>query len=122
MGFMEVMVSASAVMMVITMYLAFAAASSMAATDPLDDMDVDSLDISVLDGVTLDEDYMYQCIGGSGLSGMSVSVSIPYFREGSTEFSLGDPEGMEFSRSYILLKEYDNGRVVPVIAEVTAFV
>lgn len=121
MGFMEAMVSMIAVSVVIGMYVALVATASAAAYSPLEDFDVDSLDADISDGVRVSESYLHMYLGSTDIRGLSVAVSIPFFDEDEGSFSVGDTDGDGFSKRYVRVLDYENGRSVPAVIEVAAF-
>ena len=120
MGFMESMVSFMAVVIVLGLYLVFAASSSVTALSPLDELDADMLIESTAEGPRISGSYAYLYLFNKGLKGMSVTVSVPYFQD-TDGMTIGDVSGTEYSKRFLLLRGYDNGRTLPVILEVRAF-
>ena len=121
MGFMEAMVSSISVMTVLCVYLVFVASNIGAFYDPLEDFDPRSIELETVDGITYSEPYLYSYMEYKALKGILVDVSVLGFSEEPFSIGLGQDEGMEFTRDYVLILDYDNGRKVPVKVEVTAF-
>jgi hypothetical protein len=122
MGFMEAIVSLMAVTIVIGLYLAFVATSAAAAYDPMERFDIDSLDVDISDGVSIDVSYLYACIAANDIAGISVTVTVPGFLEDVAEFRVGNVAGLEHSRTFLRVLPFDNGRNIPVVVEVVSFV
>ena len=120
-GFAEAMVAMMAVTVVISLYLVFAATTSIAAYDPMDGFDPDALDVRVDDGVRISESYMFTCLGTMDIRGIRVCVSIPYFVDEGSIFTVGSETDLPYSQTYMRVLGYDNGRQVPVIIEVVAY-
>lgn len=118
---MEAMVSAMAVVIVLSMYLAFAAASAGASYDPLEDFDPDSLDARIAGGVSISESYPIVYLANNDLDGMSITITVPGYDDRPHTFQIGEADGPMFSSRYTLLLDYDGGRRVPALLEVAAF-
>ena len=121
MGFMEAMVSFIAVMMVICLYVAFAATSSVSAHSPLGEIDPEQLFEGTADGPRISGAYVCAYAFEKGLKGLKVTATVPTFF-GADGFAYGEGSGAEYTKRFLLLGEYGNGRVLPTILEVTAFV
>ena len=121
MGFMESMLSMMAVVIVIGLYLAFVATSSVSAYSPLEELDPDMLTEGTAEGPRISDSYVYAFIFNKGLRGMSVTIHTPYFPN-EESMTLGDTSGAEYSKRFLLLEEYGNGRTLLTIVEVRAFV
>ena len=122
MGFMEAMISLMAVIAVLGMYMAFLASSSIAAYDPLEDMDPGSLDVDISDGVKVSESYMYRCLGEFDIVGMQVTVTIPYFSNEEYSFMVGKVSDISSSKRFSEVLEYENGRHIPAVIEVVSYI
>lgn len=122
MGFMEAMISAIAVVIVIGMYLAFLLTTVTASYDPLDGFDPLSLEADAENGVSISESYLLMYMVSKGLSGIGVELSIPGYDVGDSSYTIGQTEGPMCSHRYLLLVDYDLGRHIPVIAEVRAYI
>jgi len=120
MGFMESMLSMMAVVIVIGLYLAFAASSSVGAYSPLDELDPGLLMEGSPEGPVISESYAYMFMFNKGLRGMTVSISSPHFSD-TEEVSIGEITGAEYDRRFLLLEGYGNGRTLPTILEVRVF-
>jgi len=122
MGFMESLVSMMAVITVVGLYMVFVATSAAATYTPLEDFDTESMDIRLGDGIEMSDSYLYMFLATGKADGISVTVSVPFFSEDSRTVTVGSTDGPEYSEKYLLLLEHSNGRTVPAIAEVRAYI
>jgi hypothetical protein len=121
MGFMEAMISLMAVIAVLGLYLAFLTTSTVAAYDPMEGFDPDSLNVDVSDGVKIDESYLYVCLGSYDVWGIGVTVSVPYFSEEGQSITVGRTSEITSTKNFVRVLQYENGRCVPVIIGVVAY-
>jgi hypothetical protein len=121
MGFMEAMISLMTVIAVLGMYLAFLTTSTVAAYDPLEGFDPDSLEVDISDGTSISESYLYGCLGSYDVLGIQVTVTIPYFSDEEQSFLVGRSSEFESSSRYVKVLLYDNGRCVPVVIGVVTY-
>jgi len=121
MGFMEAMVCTVAVCIVLNAFIAFSAADSLPEDSALNGFDAESALLDCSDGIVIDDEYLNRFMISGNLSGISVSVGIPYFAEELAVKTVGDLEGLLCRNSFVLMVEYDNGRHVPAIMEVSAY-
>lgn len=119
-GFMEAIVSMMAVTLVLSIYLVFVAASVVGTAEG-PGMDIRMLDIDARDGYSLSDDYITEYMEVNELSGIQVSVAIPLYDEEGTVFSSGIAEGLEQTERFIILVDYQDGRRVPAIVEVSTW-
>lgn len=122
MGFMEAMVSFTSVMTVLCVYIVFVVSNVGVSYDPLEDFDPGSLELETVDGISCSEPYLFSYMAYKGLIGIQMNISVPGFLEEPFTIVMGNEDGMTFSRDYVLILDYDNGRKVPVMVGVTAFV
>jgi len=121
MGFMEAMVCTIAVCIVLNAFIAFSAADSIPEDSPLGSFDADSVHIDFTERIEVDDEYLARFMISENLFGISISVTVPYFAEEPTIVSVGEQRGLLYRDSYILMADYDNGRHVPIVVEVSAY-
>ena len=121
MGFNEAIVSTIAVMFVLGLYLVFVASTAVSVFTPVEDFDVDALNVDVSDDWSLSESYLFEYLSITDIRGLSVELSIPFFDEDIRTFTVGKETDSLYSQSYVRVLEYENGRHVPVIVRVVAF-
>jgi hypothetical protein len=119
-GFMEAIISMMAVTMVLSMYLVFVAASAT-GTDGGTGIDIRMLDIDVRDGYSLSEDYIAEFMEVNELSGIQVHVAIPFYDDDGITFVAGIAEGLVETERAITLVDYQDGRRVLAIVEVSTW-
>ncbi len=122
MDFMEAMVCAMAVTIVIGMYLAMVSVSSAAHQDLLDGLDKDSLEVDITCDEPVSRDYLTSFILDNGLSGISVRIDVPLFWNECRTIQLGDESEIKSKRSLVIMSGFENGRNVMALLEVTAFI
>ncbi len=121
MGFNEAIVSTIAVMFVLGLYLVFVASTAVSVFTPVEDFDVDALNVDVSDDWSLSESYLFEYLSITDIRGLSVEIHVPFFDETSCTFSMGMETESVYSQSYVRVLEYENGRSVPVIIRVVAY-
>lgn len=121
MGFMESMVSMMAVIVVIGLYLVFVTTSVVTAYSPLEDLDPESLIIDSPGGPEISESYAYMFVMNEGLKGMTITLSVPWFFE-PKKMTIGVSSDAEYSQTFLSMTENPNGRMLPAMVEVRAFV
>ena len=104
MGFMEAMVAFMAVTVMLTAFMGVLATTTVVTADP-----TESLDPGEFTG-TIESD---------GFRGAAVTVTVPGgFCPDIETFTVGDMDGMLYSRSIPGLVTDDSGRVLPAVYEV----
>ncbi len=121
MGFMEAMVCTIAVCIVLNAFIAFSVTGSIPEDSPLGSFDAESVRIDFSDGIGIDDEYLTAFMISEDLFGISASVTVPYFASDPTVVSVGESRGLLCRDSFILMIEYENGRHVPLIMEVSAY-
>ncbi len=121
MGFMEAIISMIAVVSVLGIYFVFVASGSMLSADLTESFDPDSLHINAVDGINIDESYLFIYLAENDLEGVSVSIDIPFFTNDPFEFSIGERSALEYSNRYLTSIDYDNGRVLPAIIDLEVY-
>lgn len=105
----------------LTAFLGLAAGTAVVSSDPTEDLDPDMLTGRVEDGTFVPgyRDYIGGYVDSRGLSGASVSVSVPGgFCEVPGPTVIGTVEGEIWSRTLTSLVECDDGRVLVAVFEV----
>ncbi len=121
MGFNEAMLSMMVVSLVLGAYLIFISGAAVADYDPIEDFEVDSLNLDTSDGVEISSSYLFICLATMDVSGISVDVIIPGFIEDVYHLEVGECNGSEYSKNYIRVCEYADGRTVPAVIKVVAY-
>ena len=121
MGFMEAMVAFMAVTVMLTAFMGVLATTTVVTVDP-----TESLDPGEFTG-TIEPDgfrsgfteYVSAFVDTHGLRGAAVTVTVPGgFCPDIETFTVGDMDGMLYSRSIPGLVTDDSGRVLPAVYEV----
>lgn len=122
-GFMEAMVAMMAVIVVLTAYLGVAASTVTVMIDPTEGVDGTHLTGTVEDGVFVPSygDYIESYAISRGLTGISVSVTVPGgFCEVPEPMVIGTIDGEKWSRTVTSTIDAGDGRTIVAVFEVTA--
>lgn len=123
MGFMESMVAMMAVVTVLAAFIGVAAHATVVLTDPTEGLDGEMLTGTVVDGMFVPsyEDYVVEYAESRGLSGISVSVTVPGGFCGVPEPLIhGTFDGEVHSRTVTSTVDAGDGRTIVAVFEVTA--
>ena len=121
MGFLESMIATMAVILVLTAFLGLAVGAAGIASDPTEGLDPDRVTGEIVDGefVPAFQDYIEEYLGSRGLSGASVTVTVPgRFCVTTEPFVIGSTDGAPWSRSLTSVIGCDGGREVLAVFEV----
>ena len=121
MGFMESMIATIAVILVLTSFLGLAVGVAGHSSDPTDGLDPGSMTGRITDGEFVPgfTGYIEGYVESRGLSGASVSVSVPGgFCIPVEPFTTGSLDGDPWSRTLTSVIPCDGGREVLAIFEV----
>lgn len=123
MGFMESMIAMMAVVTVLAAFIGVAAHATVVLTDPTEGLDAGMLTGTVEDGTFVPSygDYVVSYAEAKGLSGISVSVTVPGgFCEVPGPLVYGTFDGDTYSRTVTSTIDAGDGRTVVAVFEVTA--
>lgn len=122
MGFTESMLSAMAVTVVLMAFIASSATAIVTESDPMGGFDPSRLGGTVEDGVLVPDHrgYLLDHMSRSGCTGISVEAEVPGGFVGPGEpVTVGSMDGPLESRRFLSMLDAGDGRVLPVVYEVT---
>lgn len=121
MEFLESMIAVMVVAVVLTAFLGMAASNAATDVDPTDGLDGSMFTGSIVQGefVPSFEAYLEGYVESRGLSGATVSISLPggLFDE-PEDVVVGSTSQRMFSDRFLGMADVDDGRRVPVVCEV----